>query len=350
MKAEVDAAARASIGKRLRSQSRACGRRGSELYRYLLLCAAEDLEAVGPTWQVLRGHQEDPGASALALRFMGVVNRLALDGREPALAAFYRDGGREPTEIWREFRATLERNVDLLRQLVHRPVQTNEVGRCAALLPGFLTVAAEANLPLRLLEVGASAGLNLRWDWYRYLAEGFSWGPTRSPVVIEFELNGRNKVPFPAMVEVIERRGCDASPLEGSTPEGQLTLISYIWPDQAARIERTQAALELAQEEPVKVERESAVPWLARKLTSTVPGAATVVYHSFVAQYMGPEERAAFVSQLREAGERASAAAPLAWLRMELAGDLADVKLTTWPGGKERRIARADVHGSPVYV
>ncbi len=350
MNAAVEGTAKARIGKRLRSQSGACGRRGSRLYEHLLLCAAEDLEAGGPTWTVLRGHEDDPGTSALALRFMGVVNRLALDGREPQLAACYRDAGRDPTEVWREFRATLERNADALRQLVDRPVQTNEVGRSAALLAGFLTVAVEADLPLRLLEVGASAGLNLRWDRYRYLAEDFSWGPAESPLAIEFELRGEGRLPGAATVKVTERRGCDAAPLDASTAEGHLTLLSYIWPDQATRIERMRAALAVAEEEPVTIERESAAPWIARRLADPTPGVASVVFHSFVAQYMGEEEHAAFLSHLREAGERASTDAPLAWLRMELAGDLADVNLTVWPGGEERRVARADVHGSPVYV
>ena len=342
--------AKARIARRLRSQSAACGRRGSRLYEHLLRCAAEDLEAGGPTWTVLHGHEGDPGRSALALRFMGVVNRLALDGRESELAACYRDVGRDPTEVWREFRATLERNADALRQLVDRPVQTNEVGRCAALLVGFLTVAVEVDLPLRLLEVGASAGLNLHWDRYCYLSGGFSWGPADSPVVIEFELNGK-ALPDLAAVRVVERRGCDAAPLDPSSAAGRLTLLSYIWPDQLARIERTCAALALAeQEEAVRVEREGAAPWIGRNLADARPGIATVVYHSFVAQYMGEEERAAFISHLCEAGERASADAPLAWLRMELAGDLADLRLTVWPGGEERRLARADVHGSPVYL
>ena len=124
-----------------------------------------------------------------------------------------------------------------LRELVEQPVQTNEVGRCAALLPGFLEVARETGLPLRLLEVGASAGLILRWDAYRYEAEGFAWGSADSPLRIGFELE-RGELPEATPVEVAERRGCDASPIDLSGEEGRLTLLSYIWPDQVARLER----------------------------------------------------------------------------------------------------------------
>ena len=299
--------AKTRIARRLRSQSVACGRRGSKLYEHLLRCAAEDLEAGGPTWAVLRGHENDPGASALALRFMGVVNRLSLDGREPELAACYREAG-DPREAWREFRATLERNVDALRSLVDRPVQTNEVGRSAALLVGFLTVAVETALPLRLLEVGASAGLNLRWDRYRYLAEDFSWGPAKSPVAIEFELSGNINPCDVARVEVLERRGCDPEPLDPATSKGRLTLLSYIWPDHVARTERMHAALALAEEEPIKVEREGAAAWIADRLVDPTPGVASIVYHSFVTQYMGRRSAPPFSLSC---SMRASARAPM---------------------------------------
>ena len=42
---------------------------------------------------------------------------------------------------------------------------------------GFLAVAAHTGLPLRTFEVGASAGLNLRWDRFFYEARGATWGP-----------------------------------------------------------------------------------------------------------------------------------------------------------------------------
>lgn len=164
----------ATIAKRLRFQARACERLGSPLYAGLLNHAAEDVEIRGPTWDVLRGHEGDPGASALALRLMGAVNRLALGGSEPALARLYHEINPNPLTAWETFSDVLGRNLDVLRQLVNLPVQTNEVGRSAALLFGFWAVAAETNLPLRLLEVGASAGLNLRWDRYRYRGEGMA--------------------------------------------------------------------------------------------------------------------------------------------------------------------------------
>lgn len=343
-------AARTSLAGTLRIQAEACERVGSPLYAALLVHAAADVERGGPTWQVLHGHESDPGPSALALRLMGAVNRLVLSGEEAALASIYGDPDRDETAAWQAFSSVLERNVDRLRELVELPVQTNEVGRCAALLPGFLTVAGETGLPLRLLEVGASAGLNLRWDRYRYISEGLSWGPSDSPVAITFELRGEVVFPVPVEVEIAERRGCDAAPVDPATPEGHLDLLAYVWPDQANRIERLHGALGVATGLPVAVDREGAAAWLERILDARTPGRATVVFNSFVLQYLAEEELTAFQRCLEAAGERATENEPLAWLRMEHGGEWADVRLQTWPDGHDRQLARAGYHGTPVLL
>src|SRR5205814_3579346 len=64
-----------------------------------------------------------------------------------------------------EFRRRILDNRDAVRFLMlTRSTQTNEPGRCAALLP----VLAPLPQPLALLEVGASAGLCLLPDFYGY--------------------------------------------------------------------------------------------------------------------------------------------------------------------------------------
>jgi hypothetical protein len=274
-----------------------------------------------------------------------------LEGREPELAGIYAAPDPDPEAAWPVFRSVVERNVEELRDKVELPVQTNEVGRSAALLPGFLAVAAKtAGMPLRLLEVGASAGLNLRWHAYRYCADDFSWGPQDSPLQLDFELIEGEKMARPGQVEVAERRGCDASPVDPDSPEGRLTFFAYVWPDQHRRLERARAALEVAENMPVAIDREAAAGWTRRMLAEPREGAATVLFHSIVFQYFPEEEREEFLATVAAAGERATAAAPLAWLRMEPAGGWADVRLTLWPGGEERHIAAAGYHGSPVTL
>ena len=89
--------------------------------------------------------------------------------------------------------------------------------------------------------------------------------------------------------------------------------------------------------------------WTRERLADPAPGTATVVFHSIVMQYVEEQEREGFRAAVREAGERATAEAPLAWLTMEPA-DLrrADLRLTVWPDGDERLLARVGYHGDPV--
>jgi hypothetical protein len=336
-----------AIAAQLQWQAEACRMIGSELYAGLLARAAVDVGERGPTWDILRGHEEDARFSVLGLRLLGAVNRLVLTGREQALADAY--ASRDAAQAWERLCETLSRNAAELRDSLDRPVQTNEVGRCAGLLFGFLAVSAETGLPLRLLEVGASAGLNLRWDRYAYEANRFSWGPGKSPLRLPFELEGQPPE-LPSNVEVASRRGCDAAPIDPTTVEGRLTLLTFIWPDQSERITRMRAALEIAATEDVAIDHEPAAPWAQRMLAEPAPGQATVIYHSIVSQYLSDDERAALFAAIAEAGARASADAPLAWLRMEPADDRANLDLTVWPGGEERRLARVGYHGTPVEL
>ena len=330
----------------LRLQAEHCRRLGSALYADLLRRAAVDAEAGGVVAEVLRGHEDDPAGSMLALRLMGAVHRRVLEGALPELEAHY--AGRDPDPAWEAFRRALVEDAEAIRGLLGRPVQTNEVGRCAALLPGFLAVAAETGLPLRLLEVGASAGLNLRWDRYRYEADGFAWGDPGSPVSLRFQLEGT--APEPCGVTVAERRGCDRAPIDPADEDGRLTLLSYLWPDQRNRLERVRAALDLAAELPVQVDRAGAAEWTARRLAGRAEGLATIVFHSIVMQYLPKAERSAFERSVEEAGGRADGDAPLAWLGMESDGERAALRLRTWPGGEERRLGSAGYHGDLVEL
>ena len=278
--------------------------------------------------------------------------RLVLSGAAPQLAAFYPSAAGDPMpgDAWPAFRATVEANVDELRELIERPVQTNEVGRSASLLGGFLTVAAETRLPLRIFEIGASAGLNLRWDRYRYESGSWAWGDPYSPLTLHriFE----SSTPEPTQLEVVERAGCDQAPIDPTTGDGTLTLMSYTWPDQVNRFEQMAGALRVAALFPAIVQEADAPSWLEPRLARPPSGVATVVYHSHVQQYLGDEGRTRLRAVIEDAGSRFSTEAPLAWLRLEPENPEGSgrflVQLTTWPDGRERLLAESHPHGPPV--
>jgi hypothetical protein len=331
-------------------QAAACAQSGSPLYGRILDGVVADLDAGGVSADLLRGRGDDPFGSALPLRFLGGVHRIVLDGRAPELAAFYPSvGGTDTGDPVPAFLLTLRRHRDEIDRRIDDGVQTNEVGRSAVLVGGYAVVAERTMLPLRVLEVGSSAGLNLRWDHYAYaLDDGTVLGDPSSPVRFEGVWDGPPP-PLPRSFDVAERRGCDRNPIDPTTADGRLSLLSFVWPDQPARIARLEAAIEVARRVPATIDAADAPEWVAAQLAEPTPGLATVVTHSIVFQYLSPEARRRFRSTVDAAGARATGAAPLAWLRMEPAGDRAELRLTAWPDGEERVLATAGYHGLPVW-
>ena len=339
------------VAARLRGQARYCTG-SSPFYAVLLEHLAVDVEAGGPTIDLLGGTAEDPPGFVPQLRLLGAVHRLALRGDAPELAVRYPScgGDGDADAAWPAVRAVLADRADELRPWLARPPQTNEVGRAASLIGGLLTVAAETGLPLRLLEIGASGGLNLRLDHFWYQAGPRGVGDPRSPVrFVECWEDGTP--PFDVPFVVTERAGCDQTPVDATSEAGRLTLLAYVWPDQAARLELLRAALDVAARVPARVERANFLAWLPAQLGTLPTGMATVVFHSVVLPYCTADDIAALAGIFAAAGARATPDAPLAWLRLEPSSATAldtELRLTSWPGGRDRLLARAPFHLGPV--
>ncbi len=236
------------------------------LYARLLGAVEEDYDGGGTSAALLDGRSDRPLHDATPLRLLGGVHRLVLEGAAPELAEFYPSaGGHSTGDPVPAFLAVLDAHRHELELRMGQGVQTNEVGRAALLAPGFALVARRTGLPLRLREVGSSAGLLLRWDGYRYEAGGDVLGDPASPLAF----GDVYLPPVPDLsgpLEVADRRGCDISPIDGTTAEGRLTLLSFVWPDQLARFERLRTALDLARTNPVTVDRADAGEWVAEQV------------------------------------------------------------------------------------
>lgn len=310
-----------------------------------------DVEARGPAFDLLSAWQDADVATlvreAVALRVLGGLHLLALQGRSPAWSAAFPGEGRDgdPAALARLLPTVVEREAEALGAALRLPPQTNEVLRSAALLGGFLTVAEETGLPLRCLEIGSSAGLNQFWDAYAYdLGGAGRRGPAGSPVVLKTDWRGAPP-PDPPWPRVVERRGCDQAPIELRDPAEALRLKSFVWADQRSRLARLQGAADLALAGGVEVERSDAVVW-AEAHVRPEPGTATVLFHSIVRQYLSADGRDRLDRVVARAAAAAGAEQPFAWLRLEGLPDRGyEVRLTLWPGGTERLLAETHPHG-----
>jgi hypothetical protein len=328
-------------------QAAACGRLGSPFTARLLELAAERLDETGPVGRAILRWPGDPKADARALRLAAALHALVLSGVSPELAAVYPGGAHSenPAALGPALARAFETHGAVIADFLAHPPQTNEVGRSGVLLCGFLCVAAETGLPLRLLEIGASAGLNLLWDAYAYDLAGAAWGPPDAPIRLRPEWQGALPPLCPAGIR--DRRGCDQAPLDPSEAGDRLRLRAYVWADQVERRRRLELALDLAARSGVRVERADAAEWAEARLSEPASGEATVLYHSIVWQYLPPAGQLRIAAAIERAAARATAACPLAWLRMEPAPERghAELRLTLWPGGHERLLAEADYHG-----
>jgi len=340
-----------SLADRFRQHARSCT---SPLYVALMTGMADDWDEGGPVREVCAGWQDAPAGSVVQLRLLAGLHRLVLTGEAPELATFYPTVGGQgpPAAAWSVARAVVGANVETLRGGLSLAPQTNEVGRAAALAVGLLDAVWRSRCgEVRLLEVGASAGLNLLVDHYRIGGEGWSWGPVGSALQLDFAVAGSVA---PQQVSIVSRRGCDLSPVDAATLAGRLLLSSYVWPDHIERFERLRAALRVASAHPVHVEVGSAGEWLERVLGEpAVPGVLTVVWHSISRMYWPAAEVARVDAALAEAGRRM----PLARVQMEY-GSGADpgarLGVQVWRDGEPDRrrtdLARVADHGIPVRL
>lgn len=333
-------------------QAKACRELGSPFTAHLcerLVVVLDEQSALGREvieWQL------DPVRSALALRLCGGLNKIVRAGRAPTLARCYPPAIETGEAFDASLRGAIDQlGADLVATLASAP-QTNEVARSAVLLGGLLTITAATRLPLALYEIGASAGLNLHLDSYAYeLGRGCKWGLEDAPLTIACDWRGAAP-PLDAPLVIASRSGADLAPIDPGDADARDRLLSYIWPDQPARLARTEAALVHAASQPMRVEQADAADWVEdrlarvhhRDLTTAI---TRVLLHSISWQYFPIATQERITAAMWRAGAWATPEAPLAWLRLEpdgMAGSAA-ILLTLWPGAITRTLGRGDYHG-----
>lgn len=334
---------RDDLKKAFTDQAAACTALGSPFTARLMQALPAALAAAPRLGQRLAGIAGDPGpnGASIPLRLAGGFHHLHLTGAAPALAAHWPPGGDgAPEDVAGPVLAAHE--AWFCDWVTHAP-QTNEVGRSAVLIAGAAEVAARTGLPLRVSELGASAGLNLNFARYRLEAAGVQAGDAASPLVLRPDWRGAP--PRRGPVPVAAAAGADLNPL---APQADaLRLLAYVWADQAERLARLRAALAIAADHPPQVARAEAADWLEARLAEDWQGCCHLVCHTIAHQYFPPASQARIAAAMARAGAAASARAPLAWLAMEADATRgsAAVTLRLWPGDQRITLGRAGFHG-----
>jgi len=260
-------------------------------------------EGIAGDEDTLRLLMQTPQEQRRPSLLLAAVNLLLASHPDSALAAYYpTHGGLRPVDarLFPAFSAfCAEHRGDLVRLLREGSTQTNEIRRCVALRAGLAHVQRRWPGPLALAEAGASAGLNLLFDRYRYRLGGDKPTAAASQVVIGCELRGSAPAGqvLGAIPEVTSRLGIDREPVNLADPAARAWLEAFIWPEQTDDLATLRAAIDVAR---------------------------TVVFTASLLSYLTPGGRAAFAGQLRLAAGRR----PVAWVFAEAPGLAATMNLT----------------------
>jgi hypothetical protein len=244
-----------------------------------------------------------PASQPVPNLLLAAVHDLLLAGAEHPLADHYPSvggtAGAEGADLaFRDFALTHAATVSELAAT--RRVQTNEVRRCIAWLPAL----ASLREPLALIEIGASAGLNLNVDRYRYRYSG-RHGATEigdGALVLETEVRG-DPPPLPHRPPTIAWRcGIDLDPIDVQDEDAVRWARALLWPEQAERSRRFEHAVQIARRHPVSVVAGDALDVLPDVVADAPDEAGLVVFHSFVVNQLDAAGRESLVGLLDRLG------------------------------------------------
>ncbi|MGZ3171684.1 MAG: DUF2332 domain-containing protein [Croceibacterium sp.] len=287
-------------------------------------------------------------ADAMPLRIAGGLHWLCLTGEDRRLEPVYAGLITDQAAIDAIVVDMVAKYDAQLMAWLDGPPQTNEAGRSASIMAGLLWLSQRLGPKFELNEIGASAGVNTMMARYRYDLGGVTVGPSLSRMKIAPDWRGRP--PPDGKVEIVAARGCDQSPVDLNDPEQALRLKAYVWPDATQRMARIDTAIAMAERMPPELVRMDAGEFVRERLAQPQEeGVTRVLFHSIVWQYLPEPTQQSITAGMEEAGEKATASRPLAWIALETNRETFkhELRIRYWPGGEEPvKLAEAHPHGA----
>ncbi len=291
---------------------------------------------------------------AMPLRLAGGFHHLLLSGADERLAQVYGGEITDQAAVDALVLDLTQRFDALLLPWLDGPPQTNEAGRSASIMAGLLWLAQRVRVPrFDLFELGASAGVNTMIDRYFFRLGETEVGPQNSPMQIVPEWRGASPPAPPAGFAITAVKGCDIAPINLADPDAALRLKAYVWPDASERMARIDAAIALAGVQPPDLVAADAGDFAAAMLARPAEvGAARVMFHSIMWQYMPAATQARITAAFEAEGAAATPETPLGWIALETdpATFRHELRVRLWDGeahhGEAHLLSHAHPHGA----
>jgi hypothetical protein len=276
----------------------------SPLYKVLSRIVAADDELLDLAAEARPGQQP-------ANMLMAAVHLLVLESPELPFARFFAsvrgDDAEPPQGAAAEFGAFCTEHRDAIVEILHeRLVQTNVPGRGAAVRLAMHEVALRVPGPVTFLEIGPSAGIQLRFDRWAVHTAGRRFGPADAPLTLRPQWRGDRPPPdLDRIPPIRDRLGVDLHPVDAGDPDQRRWLQALVWPEHRERFAELATALDAVAADPPAILQGDAIELLPRldaeRLAGDIP---LVVFHAMVRVHVPADRRAAFDAAIAALGRR----------------------------------------------
>lgn len=338
----------ASVPEAIEWQAQHMERAGADKNARIIRALLAVLETETATGRRMAAWQGLTLEDAMPLRVAGGFHYLLLTGEEERLGDVYRGFISDQAQIDALVVEIAQRHDHTLLPWLDGPPQTNEAGRSASVMAGLLWLSGKLGPKFELSEIGASAGVNTMMARFFYDLGGTSAGPSLSSIKIKPEWRG--DPPTQNAVEIVGIKGCDIAPIDLADEKQAIRLKSYIWPEATDRMTRMDAAIAMAQRAPPDLVKMDAGDFVEERLAQPQEeGVTRALFHTVMWQYLPQATRDRITAAMEDAGQKATAQKPLAWIRLETNRETFKHELSVryWPGGEEwTLLAEAHPHGA----
>ncbi|UTF52413.1 DUF2332 domain-containing protein [Natronosalvus rutilus] len=316
----------------------------SPLYETLSLSIADDEEILALTGEV---PADQPAPNLL----FAAVQYLLFERPDEVLADYFpntselsklpREGA---YEAFRNF--CLSHRDDIISLLQSRRVQTNVISRSSILLPVFEYLSRRCNrIPLGVVEIGPSAGLNLLFDKYGYQYGRYGkYGDPKSPVQLSCEVRGDEEPPLPKELPLLGKRlGIDLNTLDVRNEDDVRWLRALIWPEHEERRNLIEGAVSVARESPPELIEGNALTDLENVCSEVPENEQLCIFNTHVLYQFTVEQQEEFAELFGEIGQSRD----LFWANCEWHGDEPEVRFVEYVDGTKSIdvLALYDSHG-----